>query len=193
MNEYLESVKEFHDTFEHPVGTLDTPESLKIRQLRIKLLFEELAELAEASDCRRTLAVLCDSYCVSLAEIHGGLERTKEEFTEQVNEILDARDIQDGDNVNRKEELDALCDIQYVLSGKILTGGYHPIFDKNFAIVHANNMTKAHRSVEHCQETILRNNMENTQIIPKGDVFILHNSHGKLTKPWDHQKVALEL
>ena len=38
--------------------------------------------------------------------------------------------------------LDALCDLQYILSGTVLTLGYSEVFDDAFKAVHANNMTK---------------------------------------------------
>src|SRR6478609_1553583 len=98
--DYVASVKEFHQVFEHPINKLGQ-EQLKIRQLRIKLLFEELKELAEASDCKETFRDLCEA-------------------TVSDENWLNATD---GDNVDHLEELDALCDIQYVLAGKVLTGG----------------------------------------------------------------------
>jgi predicted HAD superfamily Cof-like phosphohydrolase len=188
MNNNLKLVKQFHETFEHPVLAPGGEESLAIRQLRIRLLFEELKELAVASDCQETFSNLCE------------------------NEIYPKAP--DGNNVDRVEELDALCDIQYVLNGKILTGGYHGVFDKNFEIVHANNMAKAHTSVNHALETIVKKEqlqgrtisgvvvdttaeriiVEGYTIIKKAEgVYILENEHRKVIKPWDHKKVSLEL
>jgi predicted HAD superfamily Cof-like phosphohydrolase len=203
MNKSLQQVKEFHELFDHPVGNLSTPESLKTRQLRIKLLFEELAELAEASDCKRTLAELADRYCIELAEKNGGIENTVAEQCEVVKQILDDRDIKDGDNVNKTEELDALCDIQYVLNGKILTSGLHEIFDNAFDTVQANNMSKAHESEDHCTDTICalegntidwreKYNIEK-KTLGEDTFYILTNKHGKVIKPHNHVKVKLDI
>lgn len=170
---YIEKVREFHQTFEHPIGSLDKEEPLKIRQLRIKLLFEELQELAEASDCMETFENLCKNQFVG----------------------LDDKMVQDGDNVDRVEELDALCDIQYVLSGKILTSGLHEVFDKNFDLVHQNNMRKAHLNALHILETVRAKGWKEGEysIIQRDGRFLLLDKDGKLTKPHDHKKVKLHL
>lgn len=159
--------------FEHPVGKANDLEPLRIRQLRIKLLFEELVELAEASDCMETLGNLCDNQVNNMASAEGG-------YT-------------DGDNVDKVEELDALCDIQYVLSGKVLTSGLHEVFDSNFERVHMNNMAKAHGSRAHALETARLKGWKNHefQIIEKAGSFLLLDGNGKLTKPHDHKKVKL--
>jgi len=115
MNKYIESVKEFHEVFNHPVNNYKNDIDLKLRQLRVKLIFEELLELADASDVRGTFTQLCqDAISKSI----------------------------DGNNVNKKEEIDALSDIQYVLSGAVLALGYQDIFDEAFDEVHRSNMSK---------------------------------------------------
>jgi predicted HAD superfamily Cof-like phosphohydrolase len=182
MNKSIELVRQFHETFEHPVGVDSSHvEPLKIRQLRIKLLFEELAELAEASDCQLTMTELCSDYATP---------RLLKSDTEVV----------DGDNVNKVEELDALCDIQYVLDGKILTSGLHQVFWKAFETVHKNNMGKAHTSEAHCKETIRHllsrkgGNASDYTILKKSEgVYLLLDANGKLTKPHNHTKVKLKL
>jgi len=184
--DYIGQVAEFHATFEHPIGTGPSHvEPLNIRQLRIKLLFEELCELAEASDCMVTIGELCTDKIEDMASCEGGYV--------------------DGDNVDKLEELDALCDIQYVLSGKILTSGLHTVFNKNFARVHQNNMNKAHFSMEHAEETLNRTLKGKGTIAQKPlmttgsklhvgeSVFIVLNEDKKVIKPWDHRKVELTL
>lgn len=196
-------VAEFHQTFEHPIAEApDTKESLKIRQLRIKLLFEELVELAEASDCKRTLVDLCATTSFDIVEKSsnggnlGGYELNRTEFLENVTEAHDSHNVIDGDNVNKIEELDALCDIQYVLNGKILTAGLQNTFDPNFVLVHSNNMAKAHQSIEHAKETIdkLDTDPIGFQLLAsESGKYRLLNKDGKLVKPHDHVKVALDL
>lgn len=168
MNNTLRQVQEFHQVFDHPIGNLTDIELLKVRQLRIKLLFEELTELAEASDCRYTLSSLC-------AEHLGQGAGT------------------DGDNVNKLEELDACCDLQYVLNGKIITAGLQNVFDANFDRVHRNNMAKAHLTEQHAADTLrISLNGQGETIATKGYV-IVKNLDGKIIKPHDHVKVELSL
>jgi len=180
MNKSLEQVKSFHEVFNHRVGNLNDLEPLNVRQLRIKLLFEELVELAEASDCKRTLHGLCDS--------------TKYDL-EQGNLGINSYYPVDGDDVNQLEELDALCDIQYVLNGKIITAGMQNIFDREFDKVHQNNMSKAHTSYWHASETADKLKLIDAKIESKNgiDHYVLTNSAGKIIKPHDHKKVELSL
>ena len=172
MNKSLEQVLEFQQVFDQGVGNINELEPLATRQLRIRLLFEELEELSQASDCTTTFFQLCSAHADS---------------------IYNCR--RDADNVNQIEELDALCDIQYVLNGKIITAGMHHIFDRNFDLVHQNNMSKAHLTHNHVLDTVTRKgfNLDSCSVVPKKNVFLLLDSAGKLTKPWNHTKVALTL
>lgn len=146
MNNYIESVKKFHEVFNVPVNDYKNDIDLKTRQLRIKLIFEELQELAEACDVKATFANLCKSVF-------------KESFTEYNQEFLTTDDdniikFNDGNNVNKKEELDALCDLQYVLSGSVLSLGYQDKFDKAFDEVQASNMSKICSNMEEVEKTM---------------------------------------
>lgn len=164
-------VADFHKTFEHPINGITEIEPLKIRQLRVKLLFEELAELAEAGDVNGTMMDLCHKY------ISDGLPENGEP-------------VEDGDNVNKVEELDALCDIQYVLDGKKLTSGLHEVFDQAFDLVHQNNMNKAHTGPDHVQMTAGHLGIK-LNTIERNGLFLAMNEDGKLIKPFDHKKVTL--
>lgn len=179
MSKYIEQVREFHETFEHPIGADSSHnEPLKIRQLRIKLLFEELTELAEAGDVKKTMATLC------------------EQFLYKLSQEMDYSVLIDGDNVNKLEELDALADIQYVLSGKILTSGLHSIFDAAFDLVHQNNMSKGHDTKEEAMKTAeaLQDGKDNwCTIIERNGKHIVYNRDKKVIKPWNHKKVELSL
>ena len=174
MNKSLKQVQEFHEIFNHTIGNLEEVEPLSVRQLRIKLLFEELQELAEASDCEATFENLCNIYLgIGDAPLYE----------------------KDGNNVNQLEELDALCDLQYVLNGKIITAGMQGIFDREFNKVHQNNMSKAHTSYWQALETARRLKLVDSQIESKNgiDRYVLTNSSGKIIKPHDHKKVELSL
>lgn len=194
MNITLVKVADFHRLFDHPIGeSPDAQEALQIRQLRIKLLFEELTELAEAGDVARTLHELA----VQL------VDKNWSTFEVPDGELSTKLGLADGDDVDKKEELDALCDLQYVLNGKILTAGLLTVFTENFMRVHNNNMKKAHISIEHAEETVrkLGGKPEDYKIFEKtiageGEelhYFILTRTDGKVVKPWDHKKVELQL
>ena len=170
MIDTVSKVKEFHETFDHPVLKLKDAESLKLRQLRIKLLFEELHELAEAGDVMNTFINLC--------------------FAVQRDLKGSYSDFDDTGIYDRVEELDALCDLQYVLDGKKLTSGLHEVFDEAFKLVHENNMGKAHRDDAHVQETAkLKGEVLNT--VKRNGLVIAIKDGGKIIKPHDHKKVSL--
>lgn len=68
---------------------------------------------------------------------------------EELNELQEA--ITKGDLV---EVADALCDLQYVLSGTVLEFGLRDLFDKMFNEVHQSNMSKACENLGEVYETI---------------------------------------
>lgn len=173
MKTTTQQVSEFHKLFEHPIGNIEDLEPLKIRQLRIKLLFEELQELAQAGDILKTFYTLCVNASDKLLG-----------------------DCFDGDNVNKIEELDAITDLQYVLDGKKLTSGLYVVTEEAFNLVHENNMQKAHLSEQHCIDTItsLSSATEPSSSFSfekKENYYIVRNSSEKTIKPLDHKKVDL--
>ena len=70
-------------------------------------------------------------------------------ISEELKELAEA--IKDNDLV---EVADALCDIQYVLSGAILEFGMGDKFKELFDEVQRSNMSKACKSEEEAQETV---------------------------------------
>ena len=86
------------------------------------------------------------------APIIPSMERCKlriELLTEELKELQQAVD----DN-NLVEVADALCDLQYVLSGAILEFGLGEKFKDLFDEVHRSNMSKACKTIEEANETI---------------------------------------
>lgn len=168
---YIESVKEFHESFEHPINSHKNNIDLKLRQLRVKLLFEELEELATASDVLSTFSKLCS-------------------------ESIDKnRDSVDGYNVDKKEEIDALCDIQYVLSGAVLVLGYQDIFDDAFNEVHRSNMSKMCSNMEEVSKTqeLYNNKGVDSTFIKKDNGFIvLRKEDNKVLKNVNYSEANLE-
>lgn len=70
-------------------------------------------------------------------------------IVEELNELQEA--ITDRDIV---EIADALCDIQYVLSGAVLEFGLGQKFDALFTEVQRSNMSKACKTVQEAEDTV---------------------------------------
>ena len=179
----IKLVNEFHEAFDHPVTKPGSDIDLQYRQLRVKLLFEELKELAEASDVKGTFNELC-------------LESINEEFGSDLD--IESDYISDGDNVDKIEELDALCDLQYVLSGAVLTLGHSSYFDSAFEDVHNSNMTKLCENMDEVNDTIEyyvnERGMDRDDItyVPNGDKFMINRkSDLKVLKNVHYQAVDL--
>lgn len=85
-----------------------------------------------------TLSIPDDKRCALRVEL----------LQEELNELKEA--IEQKDIV---EIVDALCDLQYVLSGAILEFGLGKDFDRCFSEVHQSNMSKACATEEEALET----------------------------------------
>lgn len=123
-------VKQFHRIFRHPVNDAPSAQMLndpKQRELRLKLILTEAAELAQALRVNFTLAY------------------NHEQMAELTGKALDAvtlRYIQAVDGVESDEVLaaDALGDLDYVVNGAAIVFGFHlPSITRE---VHRSNMTK---------------------------------------------------
>jgi predicted HAD superfamily Cof-like phosphohydrolase len=143
----VKSVEEFHRLFDHPV--LSTPQipSTERCALRIRLIQEELDELAEAMEKNDLVGVA-----------------------------------------------DALCDIQYVLSGAVLETGFAEKFKTLFDEVHRSNMSKACalesdalKSAEHYRSTGV-----DCYVKEKGGYYLIYrSSDNKTLKPLNYSPAAL--
>ena len=171
MSKYLLDVSKFHKTFNHPINDMWSDVDLKYRRLRVSLLFEELEELSRASDVSTTFMSLCE-------------------------DIIKKGDCkEDGNNVDKVEELDALCDIQYVLSGAVLTLGHHKNFDKAFQNVQDSNMTKACKTMEEVNGTMehYKNKGVDSYYVQRGDSFIvLRKGDEKVLKNINYTPASLK-
>lgn len=66
------------------------------------------------------------------------------------------KELQEAVNDNNMVEVaDALCDLQYVLAGAVLEFGLGSQFKTLFDEVHRSNMSKACKTIEEAEETIL--------------------------------------
>jgi predicted HAD superfamily Cof-like phosphohydrolase len=159
MKNYLESVKEFHETFQ-PETVVDKIVDLDVerRKLRINLIFEELHELSEASGV--------EEHFISIL---------KEKVYQMENKNF-------SQEVDKVETLDALSDLQYVLSGTILEYGLDSVFDTAFIEVHRSNMSKSHLSEEDALKTIemrKKEHGEDCYFEKHGDKFVVKRTSDK--------------
>ena len=93
---------------------------------------------------------------------------------EELNELKEA--IEKYDLV---EVADALCDIQYVLSGTILEFGLAEKFNELFANVQASNMSKACKTEEEAKATVehyLNNKATPCYYEKKGDLYLVYRT-----------------
>lgn len=130
---YLDQVEEFHNKFKHPVLGSPVIPSQKRVHLRLGLILEELIELAEAAGELETM--------FGLMEHQLEKNRLKKE-------------------TSAVDSLDALCDLQYVLSGAVLEFGMKDIFDKAFEEVHNSNMSKACLTKADVVDTIAKHHID---------------------------------
>lgn len=145
---YLESVKEFHRRFEHPIKPEPVIPEPGLCRLRVNLLQEELNELKRS---------------------------------------IDEKDL--------VEIADALCDLQYVLSGAVLSFGLGDLFDEMFEAVHKSNMSKACPDLETAQKTAAyykhERGFECDIVARESSFFVLRVPDGKILKSIDYNPVDL--
>jgi predicted HAD superfamily Cof-like phosphohydrolase len=112
-------VREFHETFGHPISDAPTPSTAELRLLRVRLIAEELCELARASGV--------------LLSLSSGLN--------QAGEMVSVQAInQDYLPVDIVEMADALGDLDYVVQGANLVFGFPA--PEITAEIHRSNMSK---------------------------------------------------
>ena len=98
---------------------------------------------------------------------------------EELDELKDA--IADNDMV---EVADALCDIQYVLSGAVLEFGLGSKFKTLFDEVQRSNMSKACKNLEEAEATVAHykeTKGEDSYIEQKGDKYLIYRKGDRKT------------
>jgi predicted HAD superfamily Cof-like phosphohydrolase len=166
---YINKVKEFMTLFEQPVheSIINIPEDRN--KLRIELIFEELKEYAEASGLSDHFADLCYDY-------HKAYNPDKNQY-------------------NVVEQLDALCDLQYVLSGAIIEHGFTNIFDDAFEEVHRSNMSKVSNSKEEALDTCVKYQKESIECTAKeikGKFITYRDKDNKVLKSINYSPANLK-
>ena len=96
---------------------------------------------------------------------------------EELNELKEA--IDQNDIV---EVIDALCDLQYVLSGAILEFGFGEKFKQMFEEVQRSNMSKTCKTLEVAKATqkhYFDKDGTESEIVKKNDEFLVYRKHDK--------------
>lgn len=164
MNKSIESVKEFHSIFSQPIKTSIGVPSKERALLRVRLIFEELKELAEASG-------------------------VAEEFNDMISDNVEVFIPVINKEPNNAEALDALVDLQYVLDGSILEYGMQDVFEVAHNDVHVSNMSKFCVSKIDLEASLAHYKAKRIQTYTKEDngrYFIYKAEDGKLLKPLNY-------
>jgi len=119
MTHTIHSVRTFHEAFGHPAPSKPTVSDRSIRELRVKLIAEELGEL-------------CLALGVSL-HLHVDVQKSDEIYFKVVA-------ITPDEKVDLVEAADALADLDYVVQGSNLVFGLPA--EALAAEVHRSNMSK---------------------------------------------------
>jgi predicted HAD superfamily Cof-like phosphohydrolase len=178
--DYLEKVEEFHQKFGHTIAEEIEEDNLHVRKLRLNLIFEELVELAHAMGLTKSLEELCEEHSIGTHKYLFNNEIPNEE-----------------EYYNKVETLDALCDIQYVLSGAILSTGYKSVFNKAFNEVHQSNMSKMCESKKVAEDTIEYHKnkgetMDMNMVKVSENEYMILREDGKLLKSINYKEVDLK-
>jgi len=164
----LESIIEFQKAGGHTVAysTENHIPSIEDRKLRLKLIFEELSELADAYGMTRTFADLCEDF--------------KDDYwcgTPQFNintEIF-----------NKVEALDALCDLSVVVNGGFCISGFTDIAQEAYDETMRSNMSKFCYSLDEALATVAGKDDWTYRVtnINGRDVYVfLRKEDGKIMK-----------
>jgi len=167
--EFLKQVEEFHILMQQPVVQAPSEMPEDRNKLRIALLFEELKEYAEASGLLDHFNELCDKFA------------TEWDAETNINEIAYVP------VVDLVEQLDALADLQYVLSGTVLENGFGDVFLDAFNEVQRSNMSKVDSDVFNAQLTQDKYKKDNITVIskqhiPTGNYITYRESDMKVLK-----------
>ena len=163
----LKSIIEFQKAGGHTVAyTSDnhTP-SIEDRKLRLKLIFEELTELAEAY----------------------GLEKTFQNIVKKLiyEKELSIEESIDTKEFNRTEALDALCDLSVVVNGGYCVSGFTDIAEEAYEETMRSNMSKFCYSLDEALATVAnKEDWTYKQIVVNDKIIyaILRKEDGKIMK-----------
>lgn len=115
----IDAVRKFHQAFGHPVAQAPVPGTPELRELRVKLIAEELMELAEALGVDLVISQTTDM---------------------EVPDRMEVKAYGADSDVDLVETADALGDLDYVVQGANLVFGIPA--KEVFKAIHVSNMSK---------------------------------------------------
>lgn len=171
INEQLELVSDFMTLFGQPILNKEDEIPVERRKLRLALLFEELAELSNAYGVEKSFQKIVFTY------------------------LKENANVEDTGILNKKEVLDASCDLQYILSGTVLENGQQNEFDEAFEDVHKSNLSKLCKSTEEVEATEEKYAKENVETYNKAlggkYIGIFRKADNKILKSINYTPVDL--
>ena len=183
MNKYLSDVEKFHKTMGLDVGNRPIVPTLNTTTLRFELIFEEFLEFVTAMGPK-------------VSEPFMNVMKSRIDF--EMNKMVDEDNVERGANLT--EVLDAFCDLQYVLSGSIVSFGMQHIFDQAFEQVQRSNMSKACPTYANALETKKKYDEEyskegydfTTSIKENENGYVVVRNDGKILKSTSYTPVNLK-
>lgn len=163
----LKSIIEFQKAGGHTVAytTENHIPSIEDRKLRLKLIFEELTELAEAY----------------------GLEKTFQNIVKKLiyEKELSIEECKDTKEFNKTEALDALCDLSVVVNGGYCVSGFTDIAEEAYEETMRSNMSKFCYSLDEALATVAnKEDWTYKQVVVDDKIIyaILRKEDGKIMK-----------
>lgn len=160
----IDKVAIFQKTFGDEVNELGVIPSVEKRKLRLKLIFEELSELAEAYGLESTFNQICIN----------SLDFSKESIDTEV--------------FNPEEALDAISDLLVVTYGGACINGHSSIIDKAFDETMRSNMSKSCNTLDQAQYSVAEYHKEGRSTYHKlveGKYVIYDSNTNKILKNKD--------
>lgn len=156
MSNQIKQTELFQKTFGHTVNNLGEIPTVEDRKLRLKLIFEELKELAK------------DGF---------GLESTFNQIC--INSLDFSKESIDTEIFNPEESLDAVCDLLVVVNGAACINGHSTIIDEAFDETMRSNMSKSCNTLDQAQYTIAEYHKEGRDTYHKliDGLYVIYDSN----------------
>jgi len=149
----IKQVELFQRTFGDIVANLGEIPSVEKRKLRLKLIFEELSELAEAYGLEATMVDICQGY-------------VSDAYDCVTHKIGVTRYPKDTELFNPEEALDAVCDLLVVTYGGACINGHSTIIDKAFDETMRSNMSKICNTLDEAHASVAKYHKEGIDTEP---------------------------